>query len=148
MNKIFSVFLATVASGAATIALAVFLFSPLRAAAYAVGPAVPSAPTGSYDLGSSLGNLISPFSNFFNNIKNTNGTVSIGGGSVNGAPSGVTISVNTQPYINQFDSWFYGFTGVHIEGFTNAAVHFFQWSFTTADAVVVWIAGTLKGTVK
>jgi hypothetical protein len=141
MNKFFPAFLAL------AIITVAFIFSPSRAAAYEVGPTEPSSSSqsGSYDFGSSFQNLVSPFTNFFNSIQSSGGTVSI---SANSTIPGATISVNTQPYVNQFDSWFYGFTGIHIESFTNAAVHFFVWLFGALAGVVTWIAGLLKGIVK
>jgi hypothetical protein len=151
MNKFFTTFLAVTASGATMIALAVFIVSPLRAEAYSVGPIEPSTGTssdavvGSYDFGSSFQNLISPFTNFFNSMQSTGGVISVGGGT---AASGVTVSVNTQPYVNQFGSWFYGFTGVHIEAFINGVINFFGWLLGVLNGVIVWIAGLFKGIIK
>jgi hypothetical protein len=132
----------------------VFVISPLRANAYAVGPVEPStqnstsssgAVVGSYNFGSSFRNLVSPFTNFFNSMQSSGGVISVGG---NNAASGATVSVNTQPYVNQFESWFYGFTGVHIEAFINVIIGFFGWLFGVLDVVIMWIVGLLKGIIK
>jgi hypothetical protein len=152
MNKFFTTFLAVTASGATMIALAALVVSPLRAEAYAVGgPVAPSAQSNdlsgavsTYDFGSSFQNLVSPFTNFFNSMQSSGGVISIGGG--NAAP-GVTVNVNTQPYVNQFDSWFYGFTGVHVEAFINVVIHFFEWLFVVLNGIIVWIANSLKGVI-
>ena len=164
MNKLFSTFFAVAVSGATMIALAIVIISPLRADAYAVGGSSAPLPVlnsgissgsgssgtiGSYDFGSSFQNLVSPFTNFFNSMQSSGGNsgtgvVSVGGGS---AAPGVTISVDTQPYINQFDAWFYNITGVHIEGFTNFVIHFFGWLFGVLGGIIIWIAGLFKGGV-
>lgn len=150
MNKPSSVFLAVAVSGATTIALAAILVLPLRAQAYAIGPVAPGAMSSgsidSYDFGNSFQNLVSPFTNFFNNIKNVGGsTFSVGGGSI--AP-GVTINISAQPYVAQFEAWFYRVTGIHIDGYVVIAIRFFGWLFGVLDGIVVWLANTLKGNIK
>jgi hypothetical protein len=161
MNKFFTTFLAVTASGATMIALAIVIISPLRANAYALGGSSAPLPVlnsdissgsasgtiGSYDFGSSFRNLVSPFTNFFNSMQSSGGTsgsgvVSVSAGS---AAPGVTIRVDTQPYINQFDAWFYNATGVHIEGFVNFVMNFFGWFFGVLGGIIIWIAGLFKG---
>ncbi|MDR3581848.1 MAG: hypothetical protein P4L67_01070 [Candidatus Pacebacteria bacterium] len=152
MDKRYPVFLATAASGTTALALAIFLFSPLKVHAYAVGPVTPSASSSSssssiqnYDFGSSFQNLISPFTGFFNGLQSSGGVISVGGGT---GSTAVTVTVDTRPYVSQFDSWFYGYTGVHIESFTNAVMNFFGWLFSALGSAAVWLSGSLKGFIK
>lgn len=144
---------------------AVFAFSPMQASAYAVGgggtsygsgPVAPTTPaTGGpgaigqgYDFNSSFNTLISSFTTFINNIKATNGTVTLGGpssGSVGnvGLPAGVTVTVDTQPYVMQFDAWFYNLAGVHVAGLLDLVIHSLLWIFGVLMQIVAWIAAEL-----
>lgn len=154
MNKFPRMFFAVTASSAtvATMLSVVFLFSPVRTEAYATGPVTPSASSSSlastsngFDLAGSLKGLISPFTSFFNSIQTTGNTISIAAGN---ATSGVTVTVDATPYINQFDTWFYGFTGVNIQVYTTAIHHFFVWLFGALGGIVTWVTSSLKGSVK
>ncbi len=125
---------------------AAFAFAPVRAEAYSVGggssmmPTTPP-PTGAigqgYDFTSSFQNLISAFTSFANNIQAANGTVTFGGPG-SGAPTGVNVTVDTQPYIMQFDNWFYGMTGIHPAGILDLAIHFISWAIGIANTIVKW----------
>lgn len=159
MNKTFPAFVASVA---AAVPLVVFValvgVAPKEAHAYAVGPVSPpsvgnsGAPIGQgYDFTNSFQNLISSFTSFFNNIKNTNGTVSIAGnptGVSNGVPPGVTVTVDWQSYVSRFDQWFYGATGVNIGWLTGFIIRFFAWLFGALQGVVTWIAGLATGAIR
>ena len=113
-------------------------------------PVVMGAATGStsqgYDFGTSFGNLISPFTNFFNSVKGGGGIapVSLNVGSGN-ASATITIGINVQQYIsqytNEFETWFYGTTGVHIEWLINIFIQLIYWVFWLADSAVRWIVG-------
>ncbi len=158
MNKTFPAFVASVA---AAMPLVVFLVIagavPKEAYAYAVGPVAPSAnssgaPIGQgYNFTNSFKNLVSSFTSFFNNIKSTNGTVSIAGnpaGASNGVPPGVTVTVDWRSYLARFDAWFFGATGVNIGGLTDFILNMFSWLFGALQGVVVWIAGFLTGAIR
>lgn len=143
MNKEKLALLAVIVPGATVVALGIFFFSPSLAQAYSVDTvATPTAIGQNYDFGNSFKNLVSPFTSFFNNMKTTNGTISISVG------SSTTVNVDTQPYVNRFDSWFYGFTGVNIVAFTNGVTSFFSWLFDALHGVVIWIASLFGGMIK
>lgn len=158
MNKTFPSF---VAPFVAAVPLAVFLVlmggMPGKAYAYAVGPVSPSSggqgtPIGQgYDFTNSFQNLVSSFTSFFNDIKATNGTVSLSGnsaGTANGLPPGVTVTVDWQFYVSRFDAWFYGATGVNIEWLTGFIIHFFTWLFGALQGIVSWIVGFATGAIR
>lgn len=134
---------------------AAFLIYQPTALAYAVpsGGQLPMLPGGTsvgssqgYSFGNSFGNLTSPFQNFFNSMKGGNAHIpvnmNIGGNNVS---STIIIGINVQQYIHQyvqqFDAWFYGLTGVHIEWLINLIIGIFYWIFHVADSIVRWIAG-------
>ncbi len=130
---------------------AAFMFAPaLHAEAYSVGggSVTPTTPPSAgaigqgYDFTSSFQNLISAFTSFANNIQATNGTVTLGGPK-SGAPSGVTVTVDTQPYIMQFDNWFYSTTGVHVAGLLDLVVHFISWAIGVANMIITWFVTQL-----
>ena len=159
MNKTFPAFVASVVAAMPLVVFVVFAGAvPGKAYAYAVGPVSPSANNSGapiigqgYDFTNSFQNLVSSFTSFFNNMKNTNGTVSISGssaGTSNVVPQGVTVTVDWQSYFSRFDAWFYGATGVNIGGLTNFVIHFFAWLFGMLQGVVVWIANFLTGAIR
>jgi len=153
---------------AITTLIAVFIFSITFAApqarAYAVGSTTTSITPGatgagnsaagtSYDFGSSLQNLISPFTGFVNSLKfNNNTTVSATG--INNAVSGTGFSwptINLAPvlestvqntlsqWVSQFDNWFYGVTGVQLSGIMVAILGVFAWALGLAQQAVNWL---------
>jgi hypothetical protein len=125
-----------------------------QAHAYAVG-AGNSAAGGTYDFGSSLQNLVSPFTGFINSLKfNNNTTIDVHG--VNSTISGSGFSwptVNTTPvlestvqntlsqWFSQFDNWFYGVTGVQLSGIMVAIIGVFSWALGLAQQAVNWLLG-------
>jgi hypothetical protein len=114
--------------------------APSSDAAASVDASSTAGPAQNYNFNNSLQNLISPFQNFFNSVKVTgNIPFNINTGS-NTSPN-ISIGVDYQQYINQFNTWFYGATGVQIQGLTSGVVSFFSWVFAAANAAVNWIAG-------
>lgn len=138
--------------------VAVFLFSIIvsapQAHAYAVG-AGSSVAGGSYDIGSSLQNLISPFTGFINSLKfNNNGTANPSGMStgmnsasftwptINLAPVlESTVQSTLSQWISEFDNWLYSVTGVQLSGVTVAILGVFLWALRLAQQVVNWLLG-------
>jgi hypothetical protein len=145
--------------------IAIFIFFSAtmlvsQAHAYAVG-SVPSnvgtgtSAGGSYDFGSSLQNLVSPFTGFVNSLKfNNNTTINPSGASsaVNGT-SFTWPTVNVAPvlestvqntlsqWFNQFDNWLYGATGVQLSGIMVAILGVFSWVLGLAQQAVNWLLG-------
>jgi hypothetical protein len=142
--------------GTATIGvIAVFVFSASPAHAYAVGPATPSTGSGSYDFGSSLQNLTSPFTEFVNSLNWNNSTTTNPSGA-NGGINGTNFAwptVNITPvlesnvqnvlsqWLSQFDDWFYRTTGVQLSGIIVATLSLFSWALGLAQQVVNWLLG-------
>jgi hypothetical protein len=135
--------------------IAIFISSTLffatpTAHAYAVGT-VPSNPTpsvGTYDVGNSFQNLISPFTGFVNNLKwNNNTTISSGGHAqtyptVNLTPvvaSGVQNILGQ--WASEFDNWFYGITGIQLSGILLVLLNAISWTLGLAQQVVNWLLG-------
>jgi hypothetical protein len=133
----------------------------LQAHAYAVGSVPPNAGTdtsaggSSYDFGSSLQNLVSPFTGFVNNLKfNNNTTINSSGASsaVNGT-SFTWPTVNMAPvlentvqntlsqWFSQFDNWLYGATGIQLSGIMVAILGVFSWALGLAQQAVTWLLG-------
>ena len=160
MKKIHVKSFATAVSGV----IAVFVFSIVFAAPPARAYAVGSAPTdiapgvttgGSYNFGTSLQNLISPFTGFVNSLKfNNNTTINVN--DANNMISGTGFSwptVNFAPvlestvqnilsqWVSQFDNWFYGVTGVQLSGIMVAILGVFLWVLGLAQQVVNWLLG-------
>ena len=159
MNKKLSAFVASFATAIMTVVFFVIIGSiPGKAYAYAVGPVPPPSADGSaapigqgYDFTNSFQNLVSSFTSFFDNIKATNGTVSVSGntmGTPNGLPPGVTVTVDWQSYVNRFDTWFYGVTGVNIEWLTGLMIRFFGWFFGVLQGIVTWVAALATGAIR
>lgn len=147
--------------------VAVFLFSAIIAApqarAYAVGsvpsaqPAgteVPGPATGvsgsSYDIGTSLQNLISPFTGFINDLRWTSGTTlnpngtSFAWPTVNVTPVLESTFQNTlSQWFSQFSAWFYGISGVQLSGIFIALLNLFSWVLGLAQQVVNWLLGVI-----
>jgi phage-related protein len=130
-----------------------FLLSAPHANAYLIGsstgqtpiwPTASSTPTSTYDVGSSLQNLFSPFSSFIDSLKFTNSTtINIHGTS---AP---LPSLNITPvleniltsWLTQFDNWFYGLTGVRLSGIVFFLLNIFSYVLNFAQKVVNWLLG-------
>lgn len=145
-------------------AIAIFIFSvifaaPQAAHAYAIGSVSPnsspvpgqSATTagGSYDVGGSFQNLISPFTNFFSSLKLNNNTKINTGGQTSGFPSVnlTTPAVSTgaqnilSQWLGEFDNWFYGISGVHLSGIFQVLLNAIAWTLGLAQRVVNWLLG-------
>ena len=146
--------------GAATIFLFLVVLPAPRAHAYAIGSDLPVAPTtsslttigvsgGSYDVGSSLQNLVSPFTGFVDSLK-------LNGGSTTVNASGVGFSwptVNMTPvlegtfqntlsqWFSEFGAWFYSVTGVQLSGIMLALLNLFSWVLGLAQQVINWLLG-------
>jgi hypothetical protein len=145
--------------------IAIFIFfgaiMPVsHAHAYAIGSVPTNTGTGasaggSYNIGSSLQNLISPFTGFINSLKfNNNTTINPSGMStgINGT-SFIWPTVNLTPvlessvqnilsqWFSQFDNWFYGMTGVQLSGIMVAILGAFSWVLGLAQQVVNWLVG-------
>ncbi len=152
MKKNFPVFFVVVATFAcaAGIALSAFIFSPAHAYAYATGPMTPGTSVQGYNFGPAFQNLVSPFVNFFQNIKLTttgNATIPINiGGTTTGSPN-MTLTINGQQYITRFENWFYGATGTNINGLVAFIFQFFAWLFSFGNQAVGWLVTVLKGFV-
>ncbi len=148
-NPAFFAKLAIVIPVAGILILAAASGTTPRAHAYALGPTAPAANPGAaigqgYNFSNSFQNLISSFTTFFNNIKSTNGSVSVtGGGSAGapGVPSGVTVTVDWRSYVQSFDVWFYDATGIQIQGFTNFVADVFAWIVGALQGLAAWVAG-------
>jgi len=146
--------------------VAVFLFSIVvsapQAHAYAVGsvptnvtPGATATAGASYDIGSSLQNLISPFTGFINSLKfNNNGTTNPSGMStgmnsasftwptINLTPVLVSSAQNIlSQWLNEFDNWFYSMTGVQLSGIMVAILGVFLWALRLAQQAVNWLLG-------
>ncbi len=128
--------------------IAIAGFAAPKARAYALEPLPPAANPGAaigqgYNFSNSFQNLISSFTAFFDNMKNTNGTVSITGGSAGGSgiPNGVTVTVDWRSYVQRFDVWFYNATGVQIQWLTTFIVNIFAWIVGTLQGIATWVAG-------
>ncbi len=103
--------------------------------------AATTTASSTYDFGSSFGNLVSPFTDFFNSIQGNNikaPTLQIGG-----ATSTISISINFQQYLNQyvsqFDMWFYQKTGVQIDWLLRIFINVVYWAINLANFAVKWI---------
>jgi phage-related protein len=134
----------------------IILFGAPQARAYAIGsePAPASqAPTtnsgaSSYDAGSSLQNLISPFTGFINDLKwNNNTTINTGSQApalptVNLTPvvAGTIQNILSQ-WLSEFNNWFYGLTGVELSGILLVLLNAISWTLNLAQQVVNWLLG-------
>jgi hypothetical protein len=140
----------------------ILLAAPVsRVHAYALGsqPGAPVAASGtagtSYNFGASFGNLVAPFMNFIRDIQMSGGTVTVGIpgsgstgiGTAGTAPSAVNVTMNLNPFIDQFEAWFARATGIQINGAVTAIEHFFAWAFSTADTTAQWIARAVSGAI-
>jgi len=149
--------------------IAVFLFlaaAPVpQARAYAVANDGSSSGTvgSGYDIGSSFQGLISPFTGFINSLKWSNTTslqlnntpVNVNINSVigvNNSSSGIsTITIthisqtdveNTfSQWFGEFDNWFYGVTGIQLNGALTVVMNVFSWTFGLAWQGVNWLLG-------
>ncbi len=131
--------------------LSLFFTGAPQARAYAVGSTgtAPTNGSGGYDVAGSLQNIISPFTNFINELKfNNNTTINTNGQGVplpqpiNMGPvlqDGVQ-NILTQ-WFGQFDNWFYGISGVHLSGIFYAILSVFSWALGLAKSVVDWLLG-------
>jgi hypothetical protein len=131
---------------------AVFLFSAIvvapRTYAYEVG-ATSTNGVGSYNFGSSLQNLVSPFTGFINSLKwnnsatvNTNGTPGTTWPTVNLTPVIESTVQNTlSQWVSQFDNWLYGATGIQLSGIMTAILGAFLWAIGLAQQAVNWLLG-------
>lgn len=140
-----------------------------KAHAYAIGATATTTTDGtsaagasagtSYDIGSSLQNLISPFTGFINSLKFNNNTT-INANSITNAVGGGTNStgftwptVNITPvlesgiqntvsqWLSQFDSWVYQNTGVQLSGIFVVILNLFSWVLGLAQQAVNWLLG-------
>ena len=120
-----------------------------RARAYEVGSTTTGVSGGSYDIGSSLQNLVSPFSGFINSLKfnesaptvNANG-VSFSWPTINATPVLENTFQNTlSQWFSEFDAWFYSVTGVQLSGIMLALLNLFSWVLGLAQQVVNWLLG-------
>jgi hypothetical protein len=138
------------AAVAGVIAVFLFLAPAPQAYAYAVGaPVTSTSGGGQYDLNSSFQNLISPFTNFFQNLQWSN-TTSI---NTNGTPGGNWPVVNFTPIVSgaiqgwlttwftEFDNWFYHLTGVQLSRIVFAILSVLSWVLKLAENVVNWLLG-------
>jgi hypothetical protein len=146
--------------------IAIFIFfntiMPVsRAYAYAIGsvptglPVVASVGTAgsNYNIGTSLQNLISPFSGFINSLKFNNNTMinpNSAGAGANGAnftwPTvnltpilESTIQNTLSQWFRQFDNWLYGVTGLQLSGILTAILGIFSWALGLAQQAVNWL---------
>jgi hypothetical protein len=151
MKKNVSVFFITAAASG----IAVFLFSGVFAApqahAYAVGTSTASTSIGGsdYNVGSSLQNLVSPFTTFFQSLQ-WNSSASI---NLNGTPGTTWPVVNFTPVVegalqgwlttwfSEFDNWFYHLTGVQLSGIMFAILSVLSWVLRLTENVVNWLLG-------
>ena len=130
------------------------IFAAPQAHAYAIGSSATAganAPGGSFNIGSSLQNLVSPFTNFFNSFHgNSNGAINVNGTNV--ALPSVNVSISTSAtgasvqnllsqWVSEFDNWFYGVSGVQLSGIMVAILGVFSWALGLAQQVVNWLVG-------
>lgn len=142
--------------------IAVFIFAVAfagapHAHAYTISsepPADTNAGTGSYDAGNSLQNLVSPFTNFFSNLKwdnNANNTTTInpGGPMIPAYPTTSNLTPTLENgiqsvvsgWLSQFNSWFYSVTGVQLSGIFYVLLNAIAWTLGLAQQVVNWLLG-------
>jgi hypothetical protein len=145
--------------------IAIFIFfgaiMPVpQAHAYAIGSVPPNitpgaAAGGSYDFGSSLQNLVSPFTGFINSLKFNNKTTmnpskmstgmngtSFTWPTVNLTPVIKSTVQNTlSQWIGEFDNWFHGVTGVQLSGIMVAILGAVSWVLGLAQQVMNWLLG-------
>ena len=134
--------------GAILGAVAIFVFFNIQQArAYAVGTSSAPAGTG-YDPGSSLQNLVSPFTSFFNNLKwNNNTTINVNNPGTNWPTVNITPVVENSfegiisGWFTGFDAWFYGLTGVQLSGIFFVILNVISWTLGVAQKVVDWLLG-------
>jgi hypothetical protein len=142
MKLNFLVIFTVVAVGGACVARAYEIPSASPLPVPSVLAATGSAQT--YDVQTSFSNLISPLEDFFNSMKVSNAvptTFNVGGN----ASSAVSVSVNVQPYINQYsnelDAWSYEHMGIHIQWLITIIINILFWIFGLVNSAVRWIAG-------
>ncbi|HEY5220592.1 MAG TPA: hypothetical protein VIJ29_00365 [Candidatus Paceibacterota bacterium] len=132
------------------ISMSIFFAVPQTARAYAVGPLPTStqSASGSYDFGSSLQNLVSPFTNFFSSLKFNNNTTIKTSGPTSGFPTinlAPGISNGAQNILSQwlieFDNWFYGVSGVQLSGIFQVLLNAIAWTLGLAQQAVNWLLG-------
>jgi hypothetical protein len=131
--------------------IAVFVvYSPvavLRARAYAVGTTPADTSTGGYDFGSSLKNLVSPFTGFINNLKLNNNSINAGSEAIRSGPI-----INTNPavsgaqnilvqWLSQLDDWIYQKSGVRLSGIFLVLLNTISWTLGIAQQAVNWLLG-------
>jgi hypothetical protein len=117
----------------------------------------------SYNVGNSLQGLVSPFTGFINSLKWTNNTslhinntpVNVNINTVlgvNNASSGIpTITMTPisqidvqnmfSQWLGAFDNWFYGVTGIQLDGALTVVLNVFSWAFGLAWQGVNWLLG-------
>jgi len=144
-------------SGTIVAAIAIFISfgifaAPQAAHAYAVGSysgsITPAGGSSSYDIGNSLQNLVSPFTNFFGSLKfNNNTTINTGGPvqtfpTVNLTPTVASDIQNTvSQWLSDFDNWFYHVSGVQLSGIFYVLLNAISWTLGLAQGVVNWLLG-------
>lgn len=134
--------------------------APQAALAYAVGPTAGStgsagAPAANYDIGNSFQNLAAPFTGFLNSLKWSNATpipsLNMNGGTGGGIGTGgfTMPSVSGSPqlqallmgWLQQFDNWFYGISGVHVAPIVFVILNAIAWTLGLAQQAVNWLLG-------
>ncbi len=112
----------------------VFVLSPLTTHAYSTGsgPAMPAAPDLTSGNGSSLDNLLSPFSNFVNSMRSNN-NVSIPLRSI------PTVATNPQSVFQSIDDWFMRTIGVSLSTLLHDILTILAWILNFAKRVVDWL---------
>ena len=131
------------------------VFAAPQAHAYAIGSEpisiTPGATmnNGSYDFGSSLQNLISPFTKFIGNLKWNNSTmINVSGGtSVSSVGNDITSAVSSQgqnmlgQWLSQCNNWIYEKTGIQLSGIFYVLLNAIAWVLGLAQQVVNWLLG-------
>jgi len=108
-------------------------------------------PSGSYDIGGSLQNLISPFTGFFNNLKfNSNTTIAPSNQAQTAPVTDLTPTVTNDAqnilsqWLGEFDNWFYGVSGVRLSGIFYVLLNAIAWTLGLAQQVVNWLLGLFR----
>lgn len=159
MNKKIPAFSAVVIVAIMMVAALAFAV-PQGAMAYAIGApsafggfsSAPGGGTGNYNFGSSLKNLLAPFTGFLNSLQgattiNTNGAPgSMPPPNMNVIGGSSQVQTTITGWLTEFDDWIYTKTGIRLSGIVYVFLSILQWVLNLVLGIVGWLLGFFRGT--
>lgn len=111
----------------------------------------PGGATGGYNFGSSIQNLLAPFTGFLNNLRGTT-TINTNGAPGYTPPSDLNMSGSAPQiqsvitgWLTEFDNWVYANTGIRLSGIVYVFLNILQWVLNLAIGIVNWLLGLFRG---